>query len=87
MPLIITITLLFPGGSVVKNPPAVQEMQEFWVQTLSQEDSQEEKEMATCSSILASKIPLTEDPGGLYSPCGPKELDTTGRVTLYLLEP
>ena len=87
MPLIIIIMSLFPGGSVVKNPPAVQEMPESWVQTLSQEDSQEEKEMATCSSILASKIPLSEDPGGLYSPCGPEELDTTGHVTLYLLEP
>ena len=39
----------FPGGSVVKNLPAMQEMQ---VQSLSQEDPLE-KEMATHSSILA----------------------------------
>ena len=39
----------FPGGSAVKNPPAMQEM---WVHSLSQEDSLEEG-MATHSSILA----------------------------------
>ena len=43
----------FPGGSVVKNPPAMQEM---WVQSLSLEDPLEE-EMATQSSILAWRIP------------------------------
>ena len=35
--------------------------------TLGQEDPLE-KEMATYSSILASKIPWTEEPGRLYSP-------------------
>ena len=35
-----------------------------------------EKEMATHSSILAWRIPWTEEPGGL-SPCGRKESDTT----------
>ena len=39
-----------------------------------------EKEMATHSSILAWKIPWTEEPSGLHSPCGRKELDTTERV-------
>ena len=48
---------------VVKNPPAKQEMQ---VQSLGQEDSLE-KEMATHSSVLAQKIPWTEDPGELQS--------------------
>ena len=43
----------FPGGSVVKNPPAMQEMQ---VWSLGQEDPLE-KEMATHSSILAWRIP------------------------------
>ena len=33
--------------------------------------------MATHSSILAWRIPWTEEPGGLYSPWGRKELDTT----------
>ena len=32
----------FPGGSVGKNPPAVQEMQETWVQSLGREDPLEE---------------------------------------------
>ena len=51
----------FPGDSVVKNLPAVQEMQ---VQSLGQEDPLE-KEMATHSSILTWEIPWTEVPGGL----------------------
>ena len=48
---------------MVKNPPAMQETQ---VQSLGQEDSLEE-EMATHSSILAWRIPGTEEPGGLQS--------------------
>ena len=51
----------FPGGFVVKNPPALQEMR---VWSLSQEDPLE-KEMATHSNILAWEIPWTEEPGGL----------------------
>ena len=47
----------------VKNPPA---MQETWVQSLGLEDPLEEG-MATHSSILAWKIPWTEEPGGLQS--------------------
>ena len=53
----------FPGGSVVKNLPA---MWEAWVQSLGQEDPLE-KEMASHSSILAWEIPWTEDPGQLQS--------------------
>ena len=41
-------------------------MQEMQVQVLDQEDPLEEK-MATHSSILAWKIPWTEEPGGLQS--------------------
>ena len=41
-------------------------VQETWVRSLGQEDPLE-KGMATHSSILAWKIPWTEDPGGLYS--------------------
>ena len=48
------------------NSPAVQEAQETWVRALSQEDPLEE-EMATHSSILAWKIPWTEEPGRLQS--------------------
>ena len=47
----------------VKNLPA---MQEPWVQSLSQEDPLE-KGMATHSSILAWRIPWTEEHGGLQS--------------------
>ena len=50
----------------VKNPPAVQKTQEMWVQFLGGEDSLEEG-MATHSSILAWRIPGTEEPGGLQS--------------------
>ena len=42
----------------------VQEMQGMWVQSLGQEDLLE-KEMATHSSIIAWKIPWTEEPGRL----------------------
>ena len=48
--------------SVVKIPPA---MQEVWKDLL-------EKEMATHSSVLAWRIPCTEEPGRLYSPWGCK---------------
>ena len=41
-------------------------MQETQVTSLHQEDPQE-KEMVTCSSILAWEIPLTEEPGRLQS--------------------
>ena len=48
---------------MVKNPPV---MQETRVQSLGKEDSLE-KGMATHSSILAWRIPRTEEPGGLQS--------------------
>ena len=46
----------FPGGSAVKNPPA---MKKIWVQSLDQEDPLE-KGMGTHSSILAWRISQTE---------------------------
>ena len=51
---------------MVKTPPAVQEMQETRVRFLGQEGPLEE-EMPTHSSILAWKLPWTEEPGGLQS--------------------
>ena len=48
---------------MVKNLPA---MQETWVRSLGQEDPLEEG-MATHSSILAWRIPRTEESGGLQS--------------------
>ena len=50
-------------------------VQETWVQFLDQEDPLE-KEMATHSSILAWRIPWTEEPGRLQS-MGLQESDTT----------
>ena len=47
----------------MKDLPA---MQEAWVQSLGQEDPLEE-EMVTPSSILAWRIPWTEEPGELQS--------------------
>ena len=52
----------FPSGSAVKNPPAMQELPETWVQIPGWEDPSEER-TATQSSILAEKIPSTEKPG------------------------
>ena len=49
-------------GSVVKNPPAMQEPQEMWVRSLGQEDPLEEG-MATLSSILDWRFPRTQEPG------------------------
>ena len=53
----------FLGGSVIKNPPAIQETR---VLSMGWEDSLEEG-MATHSSTLAWRIPWTEEPGGLQS--------------------
>ena len=56
----------FPSGSVVKNLPAMQKLQEVQVQSLGQEYPLEEG-MVTHSSILAQIIPWIEEPGGLQS--------------------
>ena len=50
-------------SQTIKNLPA---MQGTWVLSLGQKDPLEEK-IATHSSILAWKIPWTEEPGELYS--------------------
>ena len=67
------LNMFFPFGlwyiwaslvaQVVKNPPTMQETQ---VRTLGWEDPLQE-EMATHFSILAWRIPWTEEPGGLQS--------------------
>jgi len=59
----------------VKNLPAIQETQETGVLSLGWKDPLGE-EMTTHSSILAWRIPWTEEPVG-YSPWGSTELDTT----------
>ena len=54
---------MFGYSQIVKNLPA---MQETWVQSLGPEDPLE-KGIATHSSILAWRIPWTEEPGGTQS--------------------
>ena len=58
-----SLYLGFLNDSVAENLPTIQEI---WVQSLGQEDPLE-KEMATQSSILAWKIPGTEEPARLQS--------------------
>ena len=53
----------FPGGSLVKNSPPMQEM---WVRTLGWEDTLG-KEMETHSGMLAWEIPWPEELGRLQS--------------------
>ena len=62
----------------VKNLPAMQDTQ---VRSLCQKDPLE-NEMATHCSILAWKIPWTEEPGGPQS-LGSQELDMTKRLNLH----
>ena len=50
-------------AQTINNLPA---MQETWVQSLGGEDPLEE-DMATHSSVVAWRIPWTEEPGGLQS--------------------
>ena len=56
----------FPGGSVVKNLPGMQWVQETHVQSLGGADPLDVG-MATHSSVLAWRIPWTEEPGGIQS--------------------
>ena len=65
---------------MVKNMPAVQETQ---VQSLGQDDPLM-KEMATHSSILAYKIPWTEEPGRLQF-MGSQKIDTTEQFHFHFL--
>ena len=53
-------------AQTVKKKKNLPTMPETWVQSLNQKDHLE-KGMATHSSILAWRIPWTEEPGGLQS--------------------
>ena len=64
--LYFSLQIVFPGGSLVKNPPASVGDTETWVQFLGREDLLEEG-TAIQSSILAWRIPRTEESGGLQS--------------------
>ena len=63
---------------MVKNLPA---MQETWVWSLGWEELLE-KGMATHYSILAWRIPWTEEPARLYSPWGHKQPEMTEQLSL-----
>ena len=80
--LILHCKQAFLLAQKVKNLPSLQESQ---VPSLCQEDPLE-KEMATHSSILAWRIPRTEEPGKLFSPRGHKESNMTERLTVHLGE-
>ena len=67
-----------PMAQRVKNLPAMQETQETPVQSLGQEDPLE-KGMVTHSSILAWRIPWTEEPD-MNGSQGYKESDMTNGI-------
>ena len=66
----------FPGGSVVKNPPASAED----ASSIPGLEDPLEEEMATHSSILAWRIPWTKKPGGLQY-IGLQESDITEQLS------
>ena len=70
---------MFPGGSEVKNSPAMQETQ---AQSLGQEDPLE-KGMATTLAFLPGKSHGQRSLTG-YSPWGHKESDTTELLTEHM---
>ena len=72
----------FPGGSDDKESAC---SAGDLGQSLGQEDPLE-KEMATHSSILAWRIPRTEEPGKLFSPWSHKESDMTEQLTVHIGE-
>ena len=59
----IVYSISFPGAQMGKNLPA---MRKTWVRSLGWEDPLENR-TATHSSVLAWRIPWTEEPGGLQS--------------------
>ena len=78
---IVIYNLGFPGGSDGKESAC---KQEIWVWYLGWEDPLENV-MGTCSSILAWRIPWTEEPGGLQ-PMGSQRLGHSSvTFTLMLL--
>ena len=61
---LMTLPVLTGSALVAQRLKRLPAMQETWVQSLGREDPLE-TEMATHSSILACRIPWTEEPGGL----------------------
>ena len=72
-----------PGGSVVKNPPPVQERQDIRVGSLGQPTEEPlEEEMATPPVFLTGESLKQRSLAG-YSPQGSKESDMTERLSTY----
>ena len=67
---------------IIKTLPATGKA---WVRSLGWEDPLLEGK-TTLSSILAWRIPWTEEPGGLHSPWSPKELDVTEWISTIVWE-
>ena len=75
----LVFNMLSRTSLVAQTVKRLSTMRETWVPSLGREDPLE-KEMAIHSSIIAWKIPWTEEPGRLHSPWGRKESDTTERL-------
>ena len=73
---------LFPGGASDKKPACHCRRHEAQVQSLGWEDPLE-KQMAACSSVLAWRIPWTEELGGLQSKGSQRD---TAEHTQYTLK-
>ena len=71
-----------PSGSAVKNPPAVQEMQEPWIQLLGGEDPLEAG-TATTAVFLPGEYHGQRSLAG-YGPCAHPESDMTEHSTAHL---
>ena len=72
----------FPGGTVIKNLPANAGDARDVDLIPGVRKNPWKEEMATLSSILAWKLPWTEEPGG-HSPCGCKESDVTEHTNTH----
>ena len=73
----------FPGGSVAKNPPAIQELQEIQFRSLGREDSLE-KGMATHSSVPTWRVPMDREAWQATVHGVAKEWDRSECLTLSL---
>ena len=81
---LVPISFSFPWASLVaQRLKLLPVMWETWVRSLGLKDPLE-KEMATRSSILAWRIPWTEELGGLQS-WGRKESDTTEQLRFHFV--
>ena len=81
--LLLTACLIFGASLVAQMVKRLHAMWETWVQSLGWEHPRE-KEMATHSSILAWRIPWTEEPGGLQSMGSQRVVSTTEQLDEWM---